>query len=146
MCINEEYEEWKTAASEQAAELVIASAAKPTDLVTIAGCRHLDLLIEFFRRGFTDVTCQADRGPHDGHRPSDVLVVPTISSDLALLHLLARFGGELRPGGMLVVRDDRPLSDRRRQQLLRLLGQRGFAPVRRVGQWVEAGGILAHGR
>jgi hypothetical protein len=136
--------------ADRAAPLIVACAAKPRDHVTIAGCRHLDLLIDFLRHGFAEAGCQADRGPHDGHRPSDVLIVPSVASDLELLHVVARLGCDLRSGGVLVVRDDRPRSDGERRQLLRILAERGFAPIPRVGSragnraesWLAAGGIL----
>ncbi|MDB5407637.1 MAG: hypothetical protein JWL84_2549 [Rhodospirillales bacterium] len=125
-----------------AAGLIDACDARPTDHVTIAGCENLELLIDFFRHGFTDAGCQADRGPHDGDRPSDVLVVPRVASDLALLHVVTRLGGDLRPGGMLVLRDDRPLAAGQRRQLLNLLAQRGFVPIDRVASFLASGGIL----
>jgi len=142
MCITEQGAAPEAAAPDGAAELIIACAAKPTDHVTIAGCEHLDLLIDFFRRGFTEAGCQADRGPHDGHHPSDVLIVPKVASDLALLHVVARLGCDLRPGGMLVIRDRRTLSNGERRQLLGILAQKGFAPADGAGRWLESGGIL----
>lgn len=132
----------EAAEPDPAAELIAACGAKPTDHVTIAGCENLDLLIEFLRHGFTEAGCQADRGPHDGIRPSDVLVVPKISSDLELLRIVARLGCDLRPGGMLIMRDDRKLAGGQRRQLLRSLTQRGFTPIDRVRRWLEWGGIL----
>jgi hypothetical protein len=128
--------------SDAAARLIRACDARPTDHVTIAGSDNLELVIDFLRLGFAEAGCRADRGPHEGHRHSDILVIPRVSSDLALLHVVARLGGDLRPGGTLVVRDDRPLSDAERQQLLRLLTQRGFAPIDRSASWLQSGGIL----
>jgi hypothetical protein len=130
------------AAPDAAAALIVACGARPSDHVTIAGCCNLDLLIDFFHRGFTEAGCQADRGPRDGNRPSDVLVVPGVASDLSLLQIATRLGGDLRPGGTLVLRDDRALPDGRRAQLLRLLGQRGFVPNDSVAPWLRSGGIL----
>jgi hypothetical protein len=142
MCTDEQREESKAAAPDELAELIRACDARPSDHVTIAGCRNLDLLIGFFRQGFTEAGCQADRGPHEGLRPSDVLIVPSVSNELALLRVVARLGGDLRPGGMLVVRDDRRVPGGERRQLLRLLAQRGFVPIDRVAPWLESGGIL----
>jgi hypothetical protein len=128
--------------SDEAAELIRACDARPANHIKIAGCGNLELVIEFLRLGFAEAGCRADRRPHDGPRHSDILVIPHVSNDLALLHAVARLGGDLRPGGMLVLRDDRPLPDVERRQLLRLLTQRGFAPIDGGTAWLRSGGIL----
>jgi len=128
--------------SDRSARLIRACDARPTDHITIAGCGNLELVIDFLRLGYAEAGCRADRGPHEGHRHSDILVIPQVSNDLVLLHAVTRLGGDLRPGGTLVLQDERPLSDAERRQLLNLLTQRGFTPINRGAAWQQAGGIL----
>jgi hypothetical protein len=130
------------AAEYDEAALIAAVAARSSDHITIAGCRHLDLMMEFLRQGFREVGCQPDSGPHKGRRPSDVLVVPEVANDLTLLHVVAWLGCDLRPGGTLVIRDARRLPPRQRPQLLSMLVERGFLPVDSFEAWLESGGIL----
>lgn len=80
--------------------------ATPGDRVTIVGARHVDILIEFARRGFTHVECRALPG---GAQSAD-LVVAYIDRVTDLLGLLSKIRRSLRKGGSLIVETSRSMS------------------------------------
>jgi hypothetical protein len=86
-------------------EMIHASGAKSADRLTIAGGGYLDLLIGLCRRGFACVSCHAaDRGPPAGEAASDVLWIPEVKSEAQLLTVVAGLGRNLRPDGILLIR------------------------------------------
>jgi hypothetical protein len=113
-------------------QLIDASGAGAADRITIAGGRHLDLLLSLFSRGFTHAACQAVNQdvPHDGEPAPDVLLIPSIASEEELLAVLARLGRQLRPGGALVLRAAGGGNcGQKATRLRRLLAERGFDPA-----------------
>jgi len=120
--------------------MIRASGAKSADRVTILGHEHFDLLVGLCRRGYVDVSCQAaGQGPHCAERAADIMWIPSVPSDACLRQTLQRLGRDLRPGGMLVLRDQRKVVDVFR--LRKLLAKSGFEPDRQtVG--ASADGLL----
>jgi len=108
-------------------EMIHASGAKSADQLTIAGGGYLDLLIGLCRRGFACVSCHAaDRGPPAGEAASDVLWIPEVKSEAQLLTVIAGLGRNLRPDGILLIRQQRQFPAGRLRRLASLLAERGF--------------------
>jgi hypothetical protein len=94
-----------------AAALIAASDARPSDKVMIVGVGQLDLLIDFVRRGFVDVSCQsAAFGLSPATRDTDVLIAPAMHTEFEFSSVLRRLGRALRPRGVLVAQVSEPLS------------------------------------
>ena len=122
-------------------EMIHASGAKSADRLTIAGGRYLDLLIGLCRRGFVCVSCHAaDRGPPAGEAASDVLWIPEVESEAQLLVVVARLGRNLRPEGILLIRQQRQFPAERLRRLPSLLAERGFMLEKQIA--TASGGIL----
>jgi hypothetical protein len=86
-------------------QLVQASGAKTADRITIAGSRHIDLLLALFDRGFGHVACQTvdQTCPHDADSAADILLIPDIADADELDAVLARLGPVLRAGGTIAL-------------------------------------------
>src|SRR5581483_3979076 len=115
--------------AELASKLIEASGARAADHITIAGTRHLDLLLALYGRGFCHVACQATNQecPHDAQSAADILLVPHLEDERELSAVLARLAPVLRKGGKLVVGavGKQEVATR----LRRLLAERGFAAM-----------------
>ena len=85
------------------------------------------MLIGLCRRGFACVSCHAaDRGPPAGEAASDVLWIPEVKSEAQLLTVIAGLGRNLRPDGILLIRQQRQFPAGRLRRLASLLAERGF--------------------
>jgi hypothetical protein len=117
--------------------MIRASGAKSADRVTILGHEHFDLLVGLCRRGYVDVSCQAaGQRPHCSERAADILWIPSVPSHARLRQTLQRLSRDLRPDGVLVLRDQRKDADVFR--LRKLLAESGFEPDRQtVGARVD---------
>ncbi|HXQ50404.1 MAG TPA: hypothetical protein VN802_04860 [Stellaceae bacterium] len=125
-----------------AQEVVTASGARPADHVTIAGTDHVEVLVEFIRRGFSNVLCRsAEHGPHIPAPPADVLVAPDVKSEAGLSCVLARLGRDLRPRGILVMTCARTCSPFDERRLRRVLMDGGFTAVERIAGRGDVGTV-----
>jgi hypothetical protein len=121
--------------------MIEISSAKRTDHVTIAGSGHLDFLITLCRRGFARVTCWvAGRAAPVNDLPADVLFLLNVGSDAGVLTALARFGRNLRPGSVLVIRYTDQSPRGQGHPLHRFLAGYGFAMTQQTVD--AAGGML----
>lgn len=119
-------------------QLIDASGAHATDRITIAGSRHLDLLLALLGRGFTHAACQAvnQECPHDAASAADILLIPDLADEADLTAVLARLGPVLRSGGTLVLHFDGTQNAVTR--LRRLLVERGYLPASWMGASTQA--------
>ena len=114
-------------------EIISASGAQSADNVTIAGIEHLEVMIELIRRGFSHVLCRsADRGPHMGVPPTDILIAPNVKSEAVLRDVVTRLGYDLRPRGILLISCAYACSSLNEQRVRRLLMECGFTAVERI--------------
>ena len=99
------------------------------------------MLIGLCRRGFACVSCHAaDRGPPAGEAASDVLWIPEVKSEAQLLTVIAGLGRNLRPDGILLIRQQRQFPAGRLRRLASLLAERGFVLEKQTA--TASGGIL----
>jgi hypothetical protein len=123
-----------------ASEVITASDVRPADHVTIAGAEHLEILIEFVRRGFSHVFCvSADHGPRMAISPADLIIALNLRTEAALRDVLARLGRDLRPRGVLVMSFAGTCSPFNERHLRRLLMENGFMAVERAAGHGDAG-------
>jgi hypothetical protein len=120
--------------------MIHLTGARATDHVTIAGSWHIGLMTGLCRRGFGKVSCRAVCGPRIADEPADLLWIPEISSETALTGALAQLGRNLRPGGTLVVGDQRHGAA---QALRRWLARNGFLPTQQIALPGAGGTLLA---
>ena len=133
---------WRSSQRALASELINASGASPANHVTIAGAEHLEVLIEFIRRGFAHVLCRsANHGPHMATPPADILIAPDAKSEADLCRVLTRLGCDLRPCGMLVISYVHNRSSLTERRLRRLLVESGFLAVERIASRGSADAI-----
>lgn len=113
-------------------ELLAVSAADRAGKVIIVGQDRIDLLLALFERGFTSVDClSAVCGPRPRRASTDVVLAPAVRSECDLQQTLHRFGGALRPHGVLVVREAVTGAIARDCRLRQLFLEAGFAAVER---------------
>jgi hypothetical protein len=113
-------------------EAVAVSGARPTDNVTIAGKRNVDVVIDLMRRGFSNVLCQsAENGPHVSP-PADLLIAPDLKSEADLINVLTRLGRDLRPRGVVVTTCAWAFTAVDERRLRRLFMAHGFVAVERI--------------
>jgi hypothetical protein len=116
-----------------AQRLVAASATKPSDHVIVIGAAQIELLLALLHLGFSNVDCLSPtNGPHPREDAADAVMVPAVSSESDLRHILQRFTCTLRPRGVFVVRDARSLFPNDERRLRQLFFETGFAAVERV--------------
>jgi hypothetical protein len=121
-------------------EVIAVSGALPADNVTIAGTGHLEMMVEFIRRGFSHVQCRsADNGPHLPASPTDILIAPDVKSEADLTAVLTRLGRDLRPRGLFVISCAQAGSSIDERRLRRLLLAGGFTAVERIAGHGGAG-------
>jgi hypothetical protein len=114
-------------------EVIVASGARPADVVTIAGPEHFEILIELERRGFSHVSCvSADYGPRMALPTADILIAPDVNGETALRNVLTRLGRDLRPRGVLVMSLAWTGSRFDERYLRRFLMENGFMAIERI--------------
>jgi hypothetical protein len=116
-----------------AKRLVAASAAQPSDHVIVIGASQIELLLALLHLGFSNVDCLSPaNGPHPRKDAADAVIVPAVSSESDLRHILQRFICTLRPRGVFVVRDARSLAADDERRLRKIFFEAGFSAVERV--------------
>ncbi len=108
--------------------------------MTIAGSGHIEILVEFIRRGFSDVLCRsAVHGPHMAAPPADVLIAPNVASEADLHGILTRLASDLRPRGVLVISCAKTFSSFDERRLRRRLMESGFTAIERIAARGDVG-------
>jgi hypothetical protein len=120
-------------------ESMALAGARPCDNVTIVGVRHVDILIEFARRGFKHVECRSAPG---GAQSAD-LVVAYIDKVGDLLAILSRIRRSLRKGGSILVETTKSMSNDL-ASLAALLMSQGFVTENALAS--AAGGCVVCAR
>jgi hypothetical protein len=113
------------------AQLIGTCHAKHTDHIMIAGRRAIQAVIDLCRRGYLNVMCRSSApGPHVADDSADSLWILNVPSETELRALVAKFGRDLRMGGMLVVGFEIPISSDHASRLRKVLLGEGFTPLR----------------
>src|ERR1700680_699894 len=113
------------------AQLIGRCQAKHKDHIIIAGRRTIQTVIDLCRRGYLNVMCRSSApGPHVTDDSADSLWILNVPSETELRALVAKFGRDLRMGGMLVVGFEIPISSDHASRLRKVLLGEGFTPLR----------------
>ena len=120
--------------------MILLAGADPSQQVMIAGHRHVELLAGLCRRGFSAAGCQAVSGARVSREAVDLLWIPAVASEAEISAALVQLGRNLRPGGMLVVGDERRVKS---WSLPSWVAQHGFLATRQVALSGGRGVLLA---
>ena len=110
--------------------LIKASGVRPTDHVTVAGHKTLEVVLSLFRRGYLHATCRsAAEGPHVAENFADSIWILNTENAAELRTLIAMLSLDLLPSGTLVFNLAPQTPTERTERLGEVLTKCGFASV-----------------